>query len=122
MLSSPNVGVEELFLLLLYFVVIPIPAFVVGQRRGVRWPGVAFVPVVGAWIVILWSIERSGWLTVLLFIPIVNLVLAIWAAFVVPADHGRTRWWALGFLIPAVNLAAFWVYAFTLRPVEPPAV
>jgi hypothetical protein len=34
--------------------------FVVGQRRGVDSPGIAFVPFVGAWIVILRSIGRSG--------------------------------------------------------------
>ena len=86
--------------LLLSVVFVGVPAFVVGQRRGVEAPGIAFVPYVGAWIVILRSIGRSGWLAVLALIPIVALGLYIWAAFTVPAGHERTRWWALPFSSP----------------------
>jgi hypothetical protein len=108
------VGGSELVLLLFVVVVVGIPAFVVGQRRGVESPGIAFVPLVGAWIVILRSIGRSGWLSVLALIPLVALGLYIWVAFTVPAEHGRTRWWTLPFLVPGANIVAFWVYAFTL--------
>jgi hypothetical protein len=93
--------------------------FVVGQRRGVDSPGIAFVPFVGAWIVILRSIGRSGWLAVLSVIPLVALGLYIWVAFRVPTEHGRTSWWTLPFLIPGANVVAFWVYAFTLDSTAP---
>ena len=91
-----------------------IPAYVIGSRLGVVHPAEAFIPIVGPYIVLLHSIKRSGWLCILGLIPIVSLVFAIWLAFVIPVDHGRTRWWALAFLIPLVNLFAFYVYAFTL--------
>jgi hypothetical protein len=32
----------------------------------------------------------------------------------VPAHHGRSRWWTLGFITPGVNVIAYWFYAFTL--------
>jgi hypothetical protein len=112
--SGPEVG-----LLLIGVVVVGIPAFVVGQRRRVDSPGIAFVPFVGAWIVILRSIGRSGWLAVLSVIPLVALGLYIWVAFRVPTEHGRTSWWTLPFLIPGANVVAFWVYAFTLDPAVP---
>lgn len=102
-----------------------VPAYVVGKRRGARTPAVAFVPVVGPWIVILWSIEQRGWLVLLMLIPLANVVFAVGVALNVPSEQGRTRWWALGFLIPVVNWIAFWVYAFTLkadRPAATPAV
>jgi hypothetical protein len=114
--SSSAVAPDEIVLLVLVLVVLPIPAFVVGRRRRVKSPGIAFVPYVGAWIVILRSIGRSGWLAVLAVIPLVSWIFGIWAAFTVPSEHERTRWWALPFLIPGVNLVAFWVYAITLEP------
>ena len=114
MLASVTSGTEVGFLLI-GVVFVGIPAFVVGQRRGVDSPGIAFVPFVGAWIVILRSIGRSGWLAVLSVIPLVALGLYIWVAFTVPAEHGRTRWWTLPFLIPGANIVAFWVRAFTLN-------
>jgi hypothetical protein len=118
------VGPFELLLVLVFFVGLAVPAYVVGRRRGVSNPGVAFIPFIGPTLVILWSIGRSGWLCILGLVPLVALVFDIWLAFVVPAGHGRTRWWALAFLIPLAQLAAFYVYAFTLqetRKAEAPA-
>ena len=98
-------------------IIIPgIPAFIVGQRRGVESPGLAFVPFVGPILVILWSIGRSGWLCLILFVPLANIVFEIWVAFVVPQTHGRSGWWTLWFIIPLVNIVAFYWYAFTLEP------
>ena len=116
---------SEIIVLLLIWLGLSVPAYVVGKRRAVSSAVVAFVPFVGPWIVILWSIERSAWLVLLLVVPVVNVMLAIKVAVAVPSEHGRTRWWALGFLIPYVNLVANWVYAFTLEtdtPAATPAV
>lgn len=112
---------SDIIVLLLIWLGLSVPAYVVGKRRGVTSAAVAFVPFVGPWIVILWSIERSGWLVLLILIPVVNVIFAIRVALAVPSEHGRTRWWALGFLIPNVNLVANWVYAFTLETDTPAA-
>jgi hypothetical protein len=93
-----------------------IPAFVIGSRLGVVHPGEAFIPFVGPYIVLLHSIKRSGWLCILALIPFVSLFFFLWLIFVIPGDHGRTRWWTLFFLIPLVNVIAYYVYAFTLDP------
>jgi hypothetical protein len=116
----PNVGPGELsllFLIVLLWLVPSIPAFAIGRRRGLNHAGEAFIPGVGPSIVILRSINRSGWLCLLGLIPWLGLVFFIWLACVVPGDHGRTRWWVVLFLIPLVNFVAFFVYAFTLTPV-----
>jgi hypothetical protein len=47
-------------------------------------------------------------------IPYLGLIFLIWLACVVPGAHGRTRWWILPFLIPGVNIVAFFAYAFSL--------
>jgi AhpC/TSA family len=101
-----------------------IPAFVIGRRLGVIHPGEAFIPAVGSSIVLLHSIRRSGWLCLLGLIPLVSLVFFIWLACVIPGEHGRTKWWILGFLIPGVNIVAYYVYAFTTadRTSESPPV
>jgi uncharacterized membrane protein YhaH (DUF805 family) len=93
-----------------------IPAYVIGQRLGVVHSGEAFIPIVGPYIVLLHSIKRSGWLCILGLIPLVSLIFYIWLICVIPVDHGRTRWWILAFLIPLVNVIAYYVYAFTLDP------
>jgi hypothetical protein len=101
-----------------------IPAFVIGRRLAVIHPGEAFIPAVGPSIVLLHSIRRSGWLCLLGLIPLVSLVFYIWLACVIPGEHGRTKWWILAFLIPGVNIVAYYVYAFTTadRTPEPPPV
>jgi hypothetical protein len=97
-----------------------IPAFVIGSRLGVASPGTAFIPIFGPYIVLLHSIKRSGWLCLLVLIPLVNLIFAIWLIVVIPREHGRTGWWTLLFLIPLVNLFAFYAYAFSLDPYSQP--
>jgi hypothetical protein len=97
-----------------------VPAFVIGRRLGVVHAGEAFIPIVGPYIVLLHSIERSGWLCILGLIPFVSLIFYIWLVCVIPGDHHRTRWWILPFLIPLVNFVAYYVYAFTLEPSEQP--
>ena len=53
----------------LAFCVGGIPGYVLAKRRGLRDPIVAFVPLVGLWIVLFESIGRSGWLGLLAFVP-----------------------------------------------------
>src|SRR5262249_13740256 len=115
----PNIGPMEVMGLLLYFGVICVAAYIVGQRRGVPNAGLAFIPLIGPWIVILRSIARSGWMSILAVIPLVSLVFGVWLAFAVPSRHSRTAWWGAAFIIPVVNVVAFWVYAFTLPEERP---
>jgi hypothetical protein len=109
------ISVPGIVLILLLVFGWAIPAFIIGRRRRVRRPGVAFVPIFGPWIVILRSIGRSGWLAALVPIYVVGFILGIWLAFKLPAEHERSRWWTLALAIPAVNLVGFYAYAFTLK-------
>lgn len=101
-------------LIVLLLVVIPIPMFVIGRRREVGEAWVAFIPIVGPTVVLLWSAEKSGWWWLLAVIPFVNLLFFLWLYFRLPAVHGRTRWWGVPFLLPFVNIVAWYVYAFSL--------
>jgi hypothetical protein len=91
-----------------------IPAFVIAQRRGLSNPWVAFVPLVGFWIVLCESTGQSGWLGLIGIVPFLALVITIWMAFAVPVAHGRNRLWTVALVVPGINLVGYWLYAFTL--------
>jgi hypothetical protein len=105
-------GAAVLLFLLIGWVALSVPGYVIGKRCDVNHPGVAFVPFVGPTIVMLWSMDRSGWMCLIAMIPVVNLVWAIWFAIAMPQHHGRTGWWALAFLF--LPLIGYYLYAFTL--------
>jgi hypothetical protein len=97
------------------FVLLVFPVFVIGKRRGLKNSWAAFIPLLGAWIVLFESIGRSGWLALMVFVPTVGpLVALIWTAVEMPSRHDRSQWWTLVLLIPGVNLIGYWFYAFTL--------
>lgn len=102
---------DLIVLLVLFFVILSIPSYVIGRRRDVADAWVAFIPFVGATIVLLWSIDRSGWMCLLGVVPLVNIVFSVWLLFSVPSHHGRTLWWGAAFFVPLVGMYA---YAFTL--------
>src|SRR5215212_3888889 len=90
--------------LIVTFGLFSIPGYVIGKRRDVKNPWVAFVPGFGFWIVFLESIDKSGWWALLL--------VTGWEA---PVRHDRSRWWRVALILPGVNVLAYWVYAFTLE-------
>jgi hypothetical protein len=99
-----------------------IPGYVIGRRRGLMRPRVAFLPIVGFWIILYESIGRSSSWAALALIPYLgDLVLAVWTALEVPVRHERSRWWIAALVIPGVNLISYWVYAFTLPRQPAPA-
>lgn len=73
-----------LLILLILFVVVPWPFYLIGKKRAVSYPWVAFIPLVGSTIVWLWAMERSGWMTLISFVPIVNIIFGIWLCFAMP--------------------------------------
>ena len=112
----PSIGPVEVFLLLVLSPIAGIPAYVVGLRRNVSQPGLAFIPFIGPWIAVLRSIGTSGWAALLACVPLVGIVFGIWAAFTIPSRHGRTELWGVWFMVPLVNIVGVWFYAFMQQP------
>src|SRR3954447_18700999 len=111
-----GIGIWEL-LLLGAFWAYSIPAYVVASRRDVPQPGLAFIPWVGPFIVLLRAARRSGWLAFLLLLSALGaLILDIMIALNLPRSQGRSGWWTLALMLPVVNIVAYFVYAFTLEP------
>jgi hypothetical protein len=104
-----------ILLLLGVYCLLVFPVFLIGRRCGLQSPWAAFVPLLGVWIVLCESMGRSGWCSLLVFIPTVGpLALLLWTSLAVPDHHGRSQWWTLALVIPGVNVIGYWFYAFTL--------
>ena len=102
-------------LIVAFIILIPgIPAYVIGKRREVERPWIAFIPIFGFWIVLLHSTDNSGWLALIAVIPLASIAFVIWMAFQLPTAHRRSRRWVLALIIPGVHLLGLWFYAFTL--------
>ncbi len=102
---------EFLVIVVLIFAILGVPAYVVGRRRGVAGAWVAFIPIAGPTMVLLWSMDEPGWLMILSLVPLVNVVFGLWMLFEMPFRHDRTRWWGVACMVPLVGMYA---YAFTL--------
>jgi len=97
------------------YVALVFPVYLIGRRRGLKNPWAAFIPFLGVWIVLFESMGRSGWCSLIAFVPNLGaFVLWVWAAVGVPSHHGRSRWWTLALMVPGVNLVGYWWYALTL--------
>jgi hypothetical protein len=106
-------GIAVLLIIVVLLGVVPLPYYLIASRRGVPNAWVAFIPFVGASIVWLWSMDRSGWMCLIGLIPLVNIVFGIWMCFGMPPHHGRTRWWGVALLLlPWVGAL---IYALTLE-------
>jgi hypothetical protein len=113
---------ERIVLIVAFFALVVViggvPAYVIGLRRQVSSPGVAFIPYCGATIVFLRSMDMSGWAALFLLVPFVNLIFIIWLFFSMPNRHRRSRLW--GFPLLLLPVVGLYVYAFTLsRDVRP---
>ena len=64
-----GISVWELLILLLLVALVSVPAYVIGTRREVDSPWLAFIPYVGPWIVLLRSVGTTAWWTALIFVP-----------------------------------------------------
>jgi hypothetical protein len=97
------------------WLLITTPFYILGRRRGVENAWVAFLPFFGIAIVLFESIDKSGWLSLLVLVPTVGpLLVFVWTAVEVPTHHGRSRWWTAALIVPIVNLIGYWFYALTL--------
>jgi hypothetical protein len=91
------------------------PFYILGRRRGVEHAWAAFLPIFGIPVVLFESIDKSGWLCLLVLIPTVGgLAIWVWTAIEVPIHHDRSRWWTAALIVPLVNIIPYWFYALTL--------
>jgi hypothetical protein len=125
-MTRPMDWIALVITIVVVVLVLGVPVYVIGRRRGLKNPWVAFVPILGIWIVLLEAMGKSGWYALIAFVPYVGtLGLLVWTAVEIPSRHGRSRWWTAALIVPVVNIVGYWWYAFTLardeaaEPVNP---
>lgn len=112
---SPFGSVFLLVVLVVAYLALTWPVYLIAQRSGNPKPWIAFIPIFGGLIVLLEATGQSGWLALAILIPYFGaLAIGLWLPFALPKRHGRTLWWALALLVPLVNLVSYWAYALTL--------
>lgn len=96
-----------------FYVVGAIALFKIGEKANIKNRWVAFIPVV-QYIVVLHSIDKSGWAIFLLFVPILNVILVIiWTVKFYLAFKVNVGLIVLSIIIPPVNLVMMLVVAFS---------
>jgi hypothetical protein len=91
----------------------------IARKRAVPRPWFAWVPVLNVYL--LCSIVGHGivW-TVMMFVPLVNVVFWVLVALRLAKVCGRRRLYGVLFLIPLVNYVVLWSVAFGHRGTVPP--
>jgi hypothetical protein len=108
------------FLIVVMIGLFGVPVYVIARRRGLKNPWVAFLPILGIWIVLCEAMGKSGWYALIAFVPYVGqLGLLVWTAIELPQRHRRSGWWTAALIVPLVNVIGYWWYAFTLERDEP---
>lgn len=80
-----------------------------------RW--FAWVPPLNLYL--LCRVAGKGLLwTVMLCVPLVNLVFYVLMCFKLARAKGRSRWYGLLLIIPVLDLFLFWMLAFAGKPAE----
>jgi hypothetical protein len=118
-MSGPVNWIALVITVVVVVLALGVPVYVIGRRRGLKNPWVAFLPILGIWIVLLEAMGKSGWYALIAFVPYVGtLGLLVWTAIELPARHGRSRWWTAALIVPVANIVGYWWYAFTLAREE----
>jgi hypothetical protein len=83
----------------------------IAEKTGTENGWWAWVPILN--ILLMLAIARKPmWWIVLMFIPLVNIVIAILVMVAICEVRGKPGWWAIGFFLPVVNLVLLGALAF----------
>lgn len=74
-----------------------------------RW--FAWVPLLNLYLLCRVA-GRGLWWTIMLCVPLVNLVFYVLMCFRLARVHGRSRWFGLLLVIPVLDLFLFWRLAY----------
>lgn len=105
--------------LLLWLIAIVLYAFfsytlmVIGQKLSVPNAWLAWIPIANIWVMCR-AAGKPGWWVILFFIPLVNLIFALWVIFAIPPRLGKSRWLGLLIFLPLVGALIYYgILAFT---------
>jgi len=91
------------------------------RKRAMPRPWLAWIPFANEWLACRIAGHGIVW-TILLFVPIVNLLMLALLGMKYAAMTGHRRVFGLLLLVPFANYVALWVICFGeagLRPIDP---
>ena len=88
------------------------------KKKGMRRPWLAWIPLVQAWVVCKLAGRGIVW-TILLFVPIVDIVFLVIVFLKLSRAFGYNRFLGLLMFVPLANYVLLWVFAFGERGFAP---
>lgn len=83
----------------------------IAKKTGTPNSWYAYVPILNI-VLMLQIIKRSLWLTLLVFLPFINLIFIIWLWAKIAQVRNRPWWWGILMIINPINLIMIWFMAF----------
>ncbi len=85
---------------------------VIANKTDTRNSWLAWIPIANLYLMCKVA-GRSGWWTILFFIPLVNLVLGVIIWMAIARARNQPSWLGILMIIPVVNLVALGILAFS---------
>jgi tetratricopeptide (TPR) repeat protein len=86
--------------------------FFIARKREVPYPWTAWVPLVQVWP----FVESAGkplWLIILLLVPFINIVVALYLWMCISENLGKNKWLGLLMILPVINFVFLGFLAFS---------
>jgi Family of unknown function (DUF5684) len=103
-----------LVMALAIYIILSIPLYIIAKKVNHDLAWLAFVPLANGWLMLDLA-GLSGWLLILAFIPIVNIiffVIVIYAWMKIAERMGHPSWLGLLLLVPLLGLIMPYYIAF----------
>lgn len=94
------------------YVWVALTLYVIAQKTGTSNAWLAWIPIANLYLMCKVA-GMSGWWTILFFVPLANLVLAIIVWMEIARARNRPSWLGILMIIPVVNLIVAGVVAFS---------
>ena len=105
-------GVFMIIIWLAFYVYFCLCLFLIAKKLHVEAPWTAWIPLVQIWTIVA-SAGKPWWWVLLLFIPLVNLFVAIYLWMCIAENLGRDKWLGLLMIVPLVNMIFLGMLAFS---------
>lgn len=94
------------------YVWLALTLYVIANKTDTRNSWLAWIPIANLYLMCKVA-GRSGWWTILFFIPLVNLVLGVIIWMEIARARNQPSWMGILMIIPIVNLIILGILAFS---------
>ena len=89
---------------------------IIGNKTGTLNPWLAWIPIANIYLMCKIA-RKSGWLTLLFFIPLVNIVILIIIWMDIANLLKMSSWWGVLMIVPGLDLITIGILAFAGKPI-----